>query len=360
MKSEVGSNFWEYELKAKEKNHCLWWKSPDYCVEYFKSGRNAIKALCRKLNVSKKSALLPIYTCTTVIDPFLEEGWEIGFYRLNTDLTLNYESLFQKYENNEPSVILFHSYFGLDTLKNDFDIIRQLQDRGALIVEDITQALLSHHHIPIADYYVSSLRKFLAIPDGGFVVSKHGPLGIKKERYDPTIAKTAFEAFDLKKEYFEKEDSDIKTLFRKKYQDLNLLIGYNDKIQDISPESLKIFETFNIELSGMRRRENYSHLLQSIKGIDSIQPTLSAEIGNDVPLYLPVYVAPSRKDLQTYMAANRVYCPIIWPKPVQVDIVDDETEYMYQNMLCFPIDQRYGAEEMNRVAELIKAFYLEV
>ena len=152
MKSEVGSNFWEYELKAKEKNHCLWWKSPDYCVEYFKSGRNAIKALCRKLNVSKKSALLPIYTCTTVIDPFLEEGWEIGFYRLNTDLTLNYESLFQKYENNEPSVILFHSYFGLDTLKNDFDIIRQLQDRGALIVEDITQALLSHHHIPIADY----------------------------------------------------------------------------------------------------------------------------------------------------------------------------------------------------------------
>ena len=64
---------------------------------------------------------------------------------------------------------------------------------------------------------------------------------------------------------------------------------------------------------------------QSIKGIDSIQPTLSAEIGNDVPLYLPVYVAPSRKDLQTYMAANRVYCPIIWPKPVQVDIVDDET-----------------------------------
>lgn len=360
MKSEIGSNFWEYELRAKEKNRSLWWESPDYCIDYFKSGRNAIKALCRMLNVSKKSALLPIYTCSTVIDPFLEEGWEIGFYRLNTDLTLNYESLLQEYENNAPSVILFHSFFGLDTLKNDLDIIRQLQDRGVLIVEDITQALLSYHHIPIADYYVSSLRKYLAIPDGGFIISKHGPLGVMKERCDPIIAKVAFEAFDLKEKYFEKEDSDIKTLFRKKYQDLNLLIGSNDKIQDISPESLKVFEAFNIELSGMRRRENYSHLLQCIKEIGYIQPTLSAEIGNDVPLYLPVYVAPSRKELQTYMAANRVYCPIIWPKPVQIKNRDDEIEYMYQNMLCFPIDQRYGVEEMNRVVELIKAFYFEV
>lgn len=360
MKSEIGSNFWEYELNAKKKKHGLWWESPDYSIEYFKSGRNAIKALCQMLNVSKKSVLLPIYTCSTVIDPFVDEGWEVDFYGINRDLTLNREALLRIFEKKLPSMVLFHSYFGLNTLKDDSDLICQLHDNGTLIVEDITQSLLSQHHIPIADYYVSSLRKFLAIPDGGFLISRTSFTDVKKENCDSKIAKLAFEAFDLKEKYFENENPDVKALFRRKYQELNLLIGNNYQIREICPESLKVFEAFDNKLAGIKRRENYSYLLQNIQGLDYIKPSLSAEIDNDVPLYLPVYVESVRKEFQTYMANNHVYCPVIWPKALQLKDVDYETEYMYQNMICFPIDQRYGIEEMSKVVNLAKAFVIEV
>lgn len=356
MKSEIGSNFWEYSVDSEKKNGQLWWETEEYSIEYFKSGRNAIKAFCRLIKVPTKSVLLPIYTCSTVIDPFVDEGWDIHFYCLNKDLTLNRESLIYTYEINEPSVVFFHSYFGLDTLKNDLGVIKDLQAQGAIIVEDITQSLFSNHNISFANYYVSSLRKYLAIPDGGFLASKQKIPMIEKISSSPEIVKTAFDAFGLKARYFEQEEPKIKDEFRSKYQELNLMIGKNEQIIDISPESLQIFASIDFDMVKRRRVENYRYLLHELEDLNFIKPVLSVGVADDAPLYLPVYVENVRKDFQAYLASNRVYCPIIWPRPLQIQNADQVTEYMYQNMLCFPIDQRYGIEEMSKVVNLARDF----
>ena len=204
MVTEIGSNFSKYDLNAPARADRLWWESDEYNRVFFKSGRNALKAIARKLKGEghKPSVLLPIYTCETVITPFLDEGWEVDYYGINADLSVNFSSVAERVATNAPAVILFHSYFGLDTLSKDTAKIEALKDSGLMIIEDMTQSIFSLHRIESADYYVTSLRKFLAIPDGGCIFSKRALSFADIAAYDERIAPKAIEAFDLKNEYF--------------------------------------------------------------------------------------------------------------------------------------------------------------
>ena len=70
-----------------------------------------------------------------------------------------------------------------------------------------------------------------------------------------------------------------------------------------------------------------------------------------VPLYLPVFAADSqiRMELQAFLAERDIYCPIIWRKPLRMGSISPETEEIYSRILCFPIDQRYDQEDMDRI-----------
>ena len=97
-----------------------------------------------------------------------------------------------------------------------------------------------------------------------------------------------------------------------------------------------------------------NQLFRTINNISNLSPVIKQAIGKSVPLYLPVYVKNDRKVLQEYLARNNIYCPIIWPKPPQIEIKNDDiVDYMYKHMLCFPIDQRYGNEEMKKISDVL-------
>ncbi len=358
MRSEIGSNFWEYSLNiTKNKKISFWWESNEYYIEYFKSGRNALKALCKMLNPEKKTALLPAYTCSTVLEPFIDEGWDVDFYFLKKDLSIDENSLLDAYLKKKPYLVLFHNYFGFNTLKLSINLIRELKTNGTVIVEDLTQSLFSFHHIPFANYYISSLRKFVAVPDGGFLLAKDKLSHIKKVKSDKMIAKIAFEAFDTKEQYFKDNQLKTKELFRNKFKELNEIISDNTEISDISPETILIYDSLDIDFIRKKRQDNYRLLFSLINDVSFVEKVIICEIDdNIVPLFFPIYVEKERSELQSYLASHRVYCPIIWPKPNPLKAYNKVNEYMYSHMLCLPIDQRYGEDEMNMIIELIKAF----
>ena len=358
MVTEIGSNFSKYDLNAPARVDRLWWESDEYNRVFFKSGRNALKAIARKLKDEghKPSVLLPIYTCETVITPFLDEGWEVDYYNINADLSVNFLSVIDKITKNAPSAILFHSYFGLDTLSGDIEEIKKLHDGGIIIIEDMTQSLFSQHCIEFADYYVTSLRKFLAIPDGGCVLSK-GALSFSGiAAYDERIAPKAIEAFDLKNEYFIAPTAEKKQLSRESYGELNGFISDNSEIRDISPESRQMLLTSDINEIKNKRRENYAFLLDGIKKYSFISPAAGVDLCDGVPLYLPIYVDGDRAALQKHLAENDIFCPVIWPKPSQIELTDEASAYMYAKMLCFPIDQRYDLDDMARILSVLDEY----
>ena len=357
MLSEIGSDFWQCSFNLPNREKKLWWESEDYYRVFFKSGRNAIKALAHLLKREGTRVLLPAYTCETVILPFLAEGFEIGYYGIKTDMSINIESLLSLIKSFEPNAILFHSYFGFDTLSVDSNVIKDIHGKGITIIEDITQSVFSNHFLECADYYVSSLRKFLAIPDGGVLFSKKkfNVTGVVSP--DRTLISTAVEAFDQKKEYITvSQDELLKESFRERYVRLNQLIADNEFLRYINPESLQIFQSCDIDDISSKRCENYRRLKSVIYETDSITSAIPDQLNGAVPLYFPIYVDGNRKQLQEYLAQNKVYCPVIWPRPSQVSCESEAVDYMYSHMLCIPIDQRYGKAEIDKIEWLLREY----
>lgn len=350
MITEIGSNFWETECLEKGNNSLLWWKQDDYNIQYYKSGRNAIKALCKNIGLRKKVAI-PIYTCDTVIQPFLDEKWDVVFYKINKDLSICDQSLDDVVNKDKPDVIFFHSFFGFNTYGNTENIIKY-KNQGIVIVEDLTQSLFSNHFLKMADYYVTSFRKFIAIADGGALISKKKLTNQCVSDADNRIVETALIAFETKKEYFDTGNSELKILYRKKYQELNSLISNNEQLMKMSDYSRKIIDSCNIKLITDIRQKNYEYLLHEIEEIGFVKTVLELSIEKCTPLYLPIYVT-ERAEVQKYLAEHNVYCPIIWPKSNSITFYDSDVDYMYNSMLCIPIDQRYSIEDMKKVVCLL-------
>ena len=65
----------------------------------------------------------------------------------------------------------------------------------------------------------------------------------------------------------------------------------------------------------------------------------------------------NRRELQIYLAKYHIYLPVIWPIDDEEVLIDDEIGYIYQNILCIPVDQRYDKNDMERIVKLINEFY---
>ena len=355
MRPEIGSNFWEYDLSTK-RDFKFWWENGEYNMVYTKSGRNSLKAICDMLQKSCDShvVLLPEYLCETEIDPWREGGWDVKFYVVNRDFSINLDSLSSGVENNHPVAVLIQRYYGFDTVSKDVEeYLKKVQETGIVLIEDLTQTLFSECRTDFCDYYTSSLRKFFAIPEGGVLISKKDLSFVNLCEDHIPIDETSQEAFDLKTEYFKTMNPETKTRFRSIYEVLFDQIAVNDKIYGISELSAKIFDTFDYRFVSEQRKANYELLTELLGDVSKIKLILPEKCGEYVPLYLPLYFESEedRTECRQYMAGKDIYCPIIWPKPEYYDVTNEESRYIYEHITCIPIDQRYDAEDMKRIAK---------
>lgn len=359
MLPEIGSNLSEYSsfINKKSDYKSLWWQKPDYYKQYFKSGRNAIKGLCRLKNNLNCKALLPIFTCDTVVKPFVEEGWTIDFYTIDRNLEINFSSLKEKYNSFKPALIFLQSYFGFNTIKSDvIDWLKSIKNNNCLIVEDITQSLFSEHYLDCADYYVASLRKFLAIPDGGVLITRDNVISLELEEADEEICQVAIEAFDLKNMYLYGEEKLQKEVFLEKFRKLKLLIDDNSKIRRINDKSINIFNNFIWYEAIKKRIRNYNYLFDGLINNKVVSLILPKACVGFSPLYFPIYVKGERAVFQNYLSKQNIYCPIIWPRSTYISETDNIIDFIYKNIICIPIDQRYGLDDMGRILEAIDEY----
>ena len=61
-------------------------------------------------------------------------------------------------------------------------------------------------------------------------------------------------------------------------------------------------------------------------------------------------------NLRRYLIEHKIYIPVLWAW-----LIDDEhrgsLEYDWsKNILCLPVDQRYGEEDMRLIAEAIREY----
>ena len=178
MLSEIGSNFWfspseticSKELGSPKQFGC---NGSDFC--WLSTGRSAtrlvLQTILKRDPEVNKIALIPPFTCHTVIEPFLDFGFEVHTLPISLDLHTTSEEIITKIKQTGASVLLVHRYFGFDTLPGFNEVIDDIKHSSVYVIEDCTQSLYSSFRKSNADYYVGSIRKWCGVPDGGFFAS---------------------------------------------------------------------------------------------------------------------------------------------------------------------------------------------
>ncbi|MDE7358261.1 MAG: UDP-2,4-diacetamido-2,4,6-trideoxy-beta-L-altropyranose hydrolase, partial [Lachnospiraceae bacterium] len=212
---------------------------------------------------------------------------------------------------------------------------------------------------------VGSLRKWYAVPDGGFVASDI-PLAEDMLESGETYARERLGPLVQKWEYLREKERRTggaltagwlprKTEYLRRNRALENELDCYQGVRRISGISAEILSKVNEEEARRQRAENYHTLYDRICGMKRLWPVLLREEAQ-APLYLPVYVK-ERDSLQRFLAGHGVYAPVLWPVGEEnKDFLEGDEAYIFGHMLALPIDQRYGAAEMERIAEVLALY----
>lgn len=286
------------------------------------SGRACFEALLR--TIKPRHVLLPKYTCDVMLEPLRNTQTAYDFYAITDQLEIK-----DPPELAEGELLLYVNYFGVKD-----EHVRGLTERyGSRLVLDNAQAFYA---TPIPGVHtLYSPRKFFGLPDGGMLYS----------------------AVSIGTDDLEQDTSYGRSMHLLKRIDEGAEAGYQDfKIDDASLNNQPVRTMSNLTrslLGGIdfaairtRREANYKILHQALQ--DKNQLRLP-----DAPTGPMVYPFRAQEGLRQKLIDAKVYVATYWPnlyewaKPA-------ETEYMLaDSIVALPVDQRYGADEMKRILEII-------
>lgn len=346
---EIGSEF-DFDSNNKFINPAIN-ESFFKVAELFRSGRDALRAIAIKYKGLYKRIVLPALCCESMVIPFQTNGYEIIYYKLNRDLTASIGDILSKLEFAD--IFLYMNYFGIQSL-NDKNL-QSIRERfpNVILIEDKTHDIFSDKcNDVIPDFVVVSIRKWLAIPDGGILYSQ-ADQGVFPKKLDTFFGDVRTEAMKNKSDYLKSGDACLKELFRRQLAEANSYLDSDAAVVGLSSGSDKLLRNISFKEIARVRRNNTLILSQLLKDVVGIKQLSSFE-PNKVSLYYPVLVG-DRDKLQKALADKKIYCPVIWPLPKHAEGVCKVSDYVANRMLALPCDQRYGVYEMQHISSNLKS-----
>lgn len=363
MQKEIGSNFWLSPNDVAHKSEKTSSITPKiFGVEgsdwsWMSTGRSAtalvIKTIEERNPTINKTVFLPSFTCHTVFEPFLEAGYKIITYSIDKSLSTDGKKLLEITLENKAGIVLVHRYFGFDTIYGLDEAVEQLRDNGIMTIEDCTQSLYSSFPDAKTDFHVASIRKWCGVPDGGFAICSEGQLSEKPTSPDLKLGYAKVEASLMKYRWLENNEGE-KNDFLSAYRSAEDILDRQDRSYTIHPISLSVQQDLNVKQLKDKRRQNFTTLLNRLKGIETVKPIFNSLPENVVPLYFPVY-CEDRKEVQGLLARNSVFAPVVWPKTDNCPDICPDADDIYNHILSIPIDQRYDTDDMERIISIIKS-----
>lgn len=349
MGKEYGGFFCETieeKLLVEDNEKCL----------YFDSARSAIRFLLKNKVWTKKRVLLPDYLCESMLMPFEDYHFEVHFYPIRRDFSIDTEKLNEIVRNVEPDLLYVMSYFGFDTLQNAKDLINNYQKQDIRILEDVTHSYYGEFDSFTPDYKIGSFRKWCGLEEGGFLWSSSLQEGMMFYEHRSSMINT--NVLDLKKTCFDKkreylnynEQNDYVNLYEKSEWYLDTQVEIYSMSESVR-KKLWIMGTDEIK---KKRIHNFKLISERLKNIEGIIPTKIDRYEMGVPLYFPMYMEEGKRDFLRKCARDYdIYLPIIWPKSLKVDKYFVENR-IYENILCVPCDQRWEAKDILYMCDVIE------
>ena len=355
MRKEVGSIFplSDSALNRAESIHKEYIKDRTY----YSLCREALFDIAKSLNKTNKKVLIPAYTCQTVITPFEEAGWDCEYYSIKRDLRIDTIGLLQDIEKELPSLLVVHPYFGMDLNDEELNTLIFIKEKGIIIVLDLTQCLFTKKIYPFPSFIVASYRKWMPIPDGGYLQNNlEGVEIIQPEFENEVFTGNEIAAMYLRGQYFGSGDQRTKSISIQLSKAADHFANSNISVHKMSQIAYNLLIEEDVDSNQERRYKNYTYLFNNLQ--ESNKVTKICHDLNKIttaPLYFSIYV-DNRPALQKLLAHDSIYAPVIWPVEDERVLINDEVKYIYDHVLAIPCDQRYDETDMRRVLDIINNY----
>lgn len=335
--SEIGSEFWlqgipETLLKGRNGVYAL-------------SGRTAIDLILQDILRQKavKSVYMPAWCCDSMLAPFLDRGIRVYFYDLWADEGLHYDVD----ETAVPDIFYLTNYFGYENTLS-IEVVDYFKKRGSTLLYDRTHSYLmsDEPYTMLADYSFVSIRKWMGVVDGA-VVS-----GLTE---NPTLKECSYvsikeDAMWKKFRYLDGDERIIKQDFLIAFGQFGHFLAADYRDYEMDDLSYTLYSREDWAKVKKKRHENASYLHLHLRGSHFLD-----ELTNfAAPLFVPIFLSTKelRDTIRKRLIENQIYCPVHWPKPKQIP-TDYRANEIYERELSLICDQRYGVEEMQRIADCI-------
>ena len=284
--------------------------------------RTALTYLLEALNA--KTIFVPYYLCDSVAISCRKKGFEVLLYYLNDDLSPCFND-----ELPEDSYLLLVNYYG----QLSDDKIIAFKEKYERVIVDNTQSFFQKPIADIPTFY--SCRKFFGVSDGAYLYSnvEMPPLDEQDksgERMTHILGRFEGNATDYYQAMLDTANSYA-----------------NAEVKKMSRLTANILGAIDYESVRAKRNENY-RILDSFLGEYNTLPFIAP----DGPLAYPFF-HPNTPVIRKKLAAQGIYVPTYWTNVID-EMFEDTIEYQYaSNILVLPVDQRYGKDQMQIVADTI-------
>lgn len=346
--SEIGSYFWLDESVTKNAAQIPVWlpKLSDSAFAF--SGRASIEIVLRDILSGRKvkKVYAPAYCCVSMLQAFIDHGIKIKYYDvIFTDGVLHYDIDY----NHGCDIVLIMNYFGINA-EQTHEVIEKLHHGKAVIIEDITHSLLNFKaYSQYSDYLVASLRKWFAVPTGGWLGKTSGNLIVKPNLPSNHTVDEKIQGMKEKAAYISGEFSDKEHFLLTNAKFENDLI-HVDRMLMLDDTSYEILCGTDVEQVKQQRRRNAKVLLQGLKEFSGNILTLpDFHLEEETPLFVPILLKEENRDsLRKYLIDRGIYCPVHWPEVMGAPVS------IRRNELSLVCDQRYSEKDMDAMVACVK------
>jgi perosamine synthetase len=329
------------------------------------SGRAALYWALRSLALPRgTTAWMPSYHCGVEVDAAIEAGFEVRFYNVGANLSIDEEDLRRRIASHPGPILAIH-YFGfpqpgIDRLAN---LSRQC---GCTLIEDCAHALFSQDHAgrelgsfsPLAIY---SLRKTLPVLDGGAVCAMGNVLS------PPELSRFSIDAYRL---YFKMAVQtmvgDSLTSLYRTLRWRNDTASHSEEQGAARPQPVAYREPMSLISRVLAagtgpaevvkaRRDNFTALHYLLTGLHGYRPVWEALPVGTCPLFLPVWVE-NRTEIMAQLAAHGIETFRFGASsPHKLDPNEfPEAAMLRERILCLPVHQGLGSSDIEYMGKTFR------
>lgn len=303
------------------------------------NARSGIRTVVEMLSPAR--AWLPSYLCACILEAIKGTEVKINFYEVDDKLQPVSREWVDHVQRGD--LVLVIDFFGFPF---DNDCMRGARERGAWVLEDACQALLTDMVGVAADFVLFSPRKFLGVPDGGILTFKteHHFESIRLQQPPAKWWLKAWFATILRREF------DLHGMSRRWFE----LFQETEAEAPVGPYAMSELSRLLLKKGvsyptvAQRRVDNYRTLEKALASL-ALFPSLPAGV---VPLGFPIRVK-KRDALRQKLFDQQIYPPVHWSLQGLVPREFERSHLLSAEIMTLPCDQRYDEADMNRIARFV-------